>query len=74
MAGQLALAFVALGLVAGSVSASPAGCYNHGECLGGTLLDTGLGVSSLEACLSQCAGQQGCEAVTYFPGRHLCLH
>ena len=62
---------VLLGLLGplGHASSSPAGCYNHGECLGGTLIDTGVGVPSLEACLGECQAAQACQAVTYFPGK-----
>ena len=48
---------------------SPAGCFSHGQCLGGTALVTSPGVPSLKECLEACRGYQGCQAVTYIPGK-----
>ena len=45
-------------------------CFVDGEeCLGGSVVDTATGISSLERCLEACGAEQECQAVTYFRGK-----
>ena len=61
----LQLSFVAFS------SASPAGCFNHGECLGGDIVGSVSGISSLGDCLTECQSNANCEVVTFYPGELL---
>ena len=47
---------------------SPAGCFNHGECLGGNIVGSVSGVTTLGDCLQECQSSANCEVVTFYPG------
>ena len=52
----------------GLASSSPAGCFTHGECQGGAVVDARPGITTLQACLDFCAERQYCQAVTLLKG------